>query len=64
MIFIELWQCDSRIISQSTIAPGPGTDHHLDMDSVAVVGMSIKVADADDLDDSVDMLIAARAYHP
>ena len=46
-------------ISESTIAPGP--DHHLDMDSIAVVGMSIKVAGADDLNEFVNMLKSGQS---
>ena len=47
--------------SKPTVAPGP--DHHLDMDSIAVVGMSIKVAGADDLDEFVDMLKSGQSQH-
>ncbi|MCJ1402385.1 hypothetical protein MMC11_005605 [Xylographa trunciseda] len=51
----------STDISESTVAPGP--DHHLDMNSIAVVGMSIKVAGADDLDEFVDMLKSGKSQH-
>ncbi|KAI1087105.1 hypothetical protein F5B19DRAFT_476760 [Rostrohypoxylon terebratum] len=41
----------------------PGLDPDLDMDSIAVVGMSIKVAGADDLDEFVDMLKSGQSQH-
>lgn len=51
----------SNGVSESIIAPDP--DHRLDMDSIVVVGMSIKVAGADDLDEFVDMLKSGRSQH-
>ena len=39
------------------------TNHHLNMDDIAVVGMSIKVAGADDLDEFVDMLRSGKSQH-